>query len=150
MSAEQQQADTSDDAADIEARVVSPPAQPLVMTLEEVAEGLKVSNRWLRTFIRSHPVPVLRCGRQWRFTREGLNRLKELLEWQASGSSSVKIPAHFRSQAPIRSQRNASAKLRELAATSLPRKKQQPSTRPGSEKAGTAHGLELIPLRRPP
>ena len=52
-----------------------------ILTLEEAAKMLKISEYTLRRYARRGAVPARKIGGQWRFSRE------ELLEWFRTGAS---------------------------------------------------------------
>ena len=82
-----------------------------IITLEEAAKMLKMSEYTLRRYAKRRAVPAHKIGGQWRFSRE------ELLEWfraaaPGSKNSLVHIPLNsatdsvsFRARIPIENER---------------------------------------------
>ena len=52
---------------------------PEILTLAEVARGLRVSERSLRNFIRREGVEAMKCGRQYRFDEKAVASLEAAL-----------------------------------------------------------------------
>jgi excisionase family DNA binding protein len=50
-----------------------------ILTLQEVADHLRVSERWLRNFIRRRQIGVLRSGRIIRFDEAAMSELEETM-----------------------------------------------------------------------
>jgi excisionase family DNA binding protein len=44
------------------------------ITVEELAEALRVSPRTVQRFIQRREIPAIRIGRQWRFRREWIDQ----------------------------------------------------------------------------
>jgi Helix-turn-helix domain len=85
MSAEQQAHTPNEDAEAVAPRIPPPAPPPPYKTLEEVAAELRVSPRWLRDFVRSHPIPMLKCGRSLRFDKRALAALEDELRVMPPG-----------------------------------------------------------------
>ena len=47
---------------------------PEFVTVEELADKLKVSSRTIQRFVRRKELSAIRIGRQWRFRREWIER----------------------------------------------------------------------------
>ena len=70
---------------------------PEILTLSEVAERYKFSERWVRDFIREHAIPVLRTHNKIRFDQLAIDAFEAALRVPPRPS---KLPVHQR--APVR------------------------------------------------
>ena len=112
------------------------------LTLAEVAEHYRFSERKLRRFVREHDVPVLREGRDIRFDALALSTLAEALRTPCrSKSPGANPPA--RSPSVGRSPVNAYAAALEATASPSRERKPRPSKPKFSDRRGTANVVAL-------
>lgn len=122
------------------------------ITLDEMADQLQVTSRWLRKVVKDNAVPVLRRGRIIRFDALARAALQEALRQPCpSKSSGEKTPRPSPSPAPS-SYRMARGSAFEhalaLTTSASPRKKPAHSKRASSETPITGNVVALGPSAR--